>query len=424
MKTKKTHNFKFTDESLFKIDSFLPKLKYAVLPSKLVRWFENFEEEDLPLIYDMLQVFEYITFSEMQYRLEDLLKSIFDDLEGHDKVLVVPFGKFGKSGTLVSYPLTHSDFYESKSKEGRIIISNDFKKFENVDITTIILLDDFIGTGRTFCEDYVDMGLESWLDSKNITKRYILSTVIMSKGKRKINETFPDIKIYAQERHKIFKKNDSPIGFFGNVNDYEQVNDKYEKIIKVSKGYKKGYRGSESLIAFTHGTPNNTIPIIWWENKKWIPLLPRHAKTRMDEAREFKKEIAFYIGICNRLGIDLFDLDKHIFKIKNDKVQRQIKYNDQKSHSLIALLKLKESNTEDYIISHILGLTDYELDEVYELAKSKGFVDASNCLTVEALTYLKKLESKIRGEKFRPPSDDNLEMKDIKYVPLSFRKLA
>lgn len=420
----KKHNFKFTNESLHRIDSFLPKLKYSVLPSKLVRWFENFEEKDLSLIYDILQVFEYITFSEMQYRLEDLLKSIFSELDENDNVLVIPFGKFGKSGTLVSYPLTHSDFYKKTEKEGRITISNDFKKYDKVDITCVVLLDDFIGSGNTFCTDYVKEGIEAWISSKNIAKRYILSTIIMSDGKTKIETSFGNIKIFAQERGKLFDHTKSPLKVFGNAIDYTMVNNKYEKQIKIHKDYLKGFRGSESLIAFTHGTPNNTIPIFWWENNKWIPLLPRHAKTRMDEARQFKKEIAFYIGICNRLGVDLLELDKHIFKIKKDGIERQRKYNNQSYHSLIALVKLKDVGTEDYIISHILGLTDYELIEVYELARSNSFVDASNTLTVKATTYLKELDDKTRKERFRPSTKDNLEMKDIKYIPLSFKGLT
>lgn len=43
----KTYNFKFTDEALRNIDYLLPKLKFSVMPSKIVRWLENFDEVDI-----------------------------------------------------------------------------------------------------------------------------------------------------------------------------------------------------------------------------------------------------------------------------------------------------------------------------------------------------------------------------------------
>lgn len=424
MTKRKRTPFKFSEESLHKIDVLLPRLKYSVMPSKIVRWLENFDEVDLPMIYDFLQVFEYITFTEMQYRLEDLLTSIFSELNDKDKAIVIPYGKFGKSGTLVSYPLTHAPFYQEMKKLGRITITNDCEKYKIEDFDCVILLDDFIGSGKTFCDEYVDEGIEKWIKSSvSPTKVIVLATVIMAEGKAKIESTFRYIEVYAQERNRLFDIANSPLSVLGKVSDYRDLNDKYENLIPVYKTYKKGFGGSESLIAFTHGTPNNTIPIIWYGGD-WETLFPRHAKTRMDEARGFKKEIAFYIGICNRLGVDLLDLNKEIFVRKKDGYERKREYNSQIFHSLIALIKLKEDNREDYIISHTLGLTDFELEEVYKLAIEKRFVDSSRGLTVKGRMYLKKLEQKVSKEKFRAPTENNLEMKDINYVPLSFKGLT
>lgn len=420
----KAHKFKFTDKALHSIDYLLPKLKFSVMPSKIVRWLENFEEEDLNYAYELLQVFEYINFTEMQYRLEDLLIKIFTDLKNSDKALVIPYGKFGKSGTLVTYPLSHSPFYKSLEKEKRITIKKDLAKLNVEDYDCIILIDDFIGSGETFCKEYSKEGIEKWiLNRSKMPKVCVLSTVIMAQGINQIKDAYNYIDIYAQKRSKIFDLISSPLIPLGNFTNHSSNSKKYELRMKVPNNYQGGFSDSQGLLAFTHGTPNNTLPIFWWGNN-WIPLYPRHAKTRMDQAREFKTEIAFYIGICNRLKIDLLSLEEYKNSANAGVREVQGKYNDKHHHSLIALIKLKLNGTEDYIISHILGLTDQELDRVYDHASKIRFVDSSRRLTSRATVYFQKLEERIKKEKSRKESDHNLKPKELIYLPKSFEGMT
>ncbi len=422
MKAKKAHNFKFTDRSLRKIDHLLPKLKFSSMPSKIVRWLENFEANDLDYAFDFLQVFEYINYTEFQYRIEDQLKSILTELDDKDKILVIPFGKFGKSAMLVTYPLTHSDTYELLKDEGRIYLSRDVELFKKK-VDCVIFIDDFIGTGETFCNDHVSSGAKSWCDSKAISKRYVLTAIAMEKGKEKIETTYPNITVKAQERHKLYKFGYSPFSALGRINDYETFANKYESRSTMGDGHLNGYGNTQAMVAFTHCTPDNTIPIFWWD-EDWFPLYPRENRTRMNEAREFKKGIAFYIGICNRLKIDLLSLKD--FKKALGEVDYEVKrkYNNRLHHSVIALLKLKQDGNEDYVIGHILGLTDKELNEVYDKALSLNFTDLTRNLTSEGILYLKNLEKKISKEKFRKGTKEHLKPKELIYVPKTFEGLT
>lgn len=418
----KSHTFKFTNRALRNIDNLLPKLKFSVMPSKIVRWLENFEEEDLKYAYDLLQVFEYVNFTEFQYRIEDQLKSIVDDLEDKDKIVVVPFGKFGKSATLVTYPLTHSDTFEALKNEDRIFLTNDLQSFKKK-VNCVIFLDDFIGTGQTFCNDYISNKFNDWCEENAISNRYVMSAIIMEEGRDKIETSYPNVTIKAQRRDKLFKKGFSPLMAMGEVIDYENFTNKYESKSTMGVAYLNGYGDSQSLIAFTHCTPDNTIPLFWWD-ENWFPLFPRENRTRMDEAREFKKDIAFYIGICNRLNIDLLSLKEYKQAANSVKIEVRSKYNNKLHHSIIALIKLKLDGTEDFIICHILGLTDSELDEVYELASIIGFVDLSRNLTSKATVYFQKLEQRISKEKSRKETKENLRPKDLIYMPKTFEGLT
>ena len=417
------HNFKFTPESMDKIDYLLPKLKHSVVMSKVVRWLENFEEKDLPLVYDFLQVFEFIPFTEMQYRVEDELKKIFELLKDGEKALIVPYGKFGKSATLVSYPLTHSETYEKLKKKKRIIISNDLDACDDKDIKCVIFLDDFIGSGETFCDEYKYDGLKEWCDKKGIAHRYVLCCVIMKEGLQKIEKEHSEIKVFGQVRGKVYSESESPLKILGAIKEYKNIGEKYERLSKVEKDFLNGYSNSQAIIAFTHCTPDNTLPFFWW-HKNWIPLFPRKAKVRMDDAREFKKDIAFYIGICNRMNIDLFSLEEYTKEENLDAIENQRKYNNKDSHSIIALLKLKEEGVEDYVICHVLSLTDDELEGIYAESELKGFTNSSKEVTPEGAAYIKRLDKKISKEKSRSTTEENLKPKELIYVPKTFKGLT
>ena len=65
---------KITDLRFRNIEYVLPKLKYSCYTANVIRWLENFEESEVDVALDFLFYLEYITFSELQYRLIEQLK--------------------------------------------------------------------------------------------------------------------------------------------------------------------------------------------------------------------------------------------------------------------------------------------------------------------------------------------------------------
>lgn len=421
------HEFKLSIQTLSKIDLLLPRLKHSVSPTKIIRWLENFDEDEVDLAIDLLSVYEYITFNEFMFRLNDLLFELFKNIPKGEGIIIFPYGKVGKSGTLVTYPLKNTNAY--KKREDDIVMTHDYQNVENpTSFNHIIFLDDFIGSGKTFCKEFSKPNaIQKWITENGIENVYILSSIIMVEGKKYILNRFPNIKIFSEERNKIFDKSLSPLKAFGNLTDIEKVTLKHGKTIPVF-GYPPyiapfGYEGSQSLISYFHCTPNNTLSIVWAKNSKWIPLFPRAANIRMNEAREFKKEIAFYIGICNRLGIDIYS-GKSIIEKKDDKKVRKIKHNSKQDHSVIALLTLKSQGYDNLLICHLLGLTREELRIIYFEAKKLGFVNRAYEINSEGIQFLKELKSKTKKENFRKESDKNLEIKNVSYMPQKFNGLT
>lgn len=49
----------------------------------------------------------------------------------------------------------------------------------------------------------------------------------------------------------------------------------------LSPSYPLGYKDSQLMLGFHHNTPDNTLPIMWWDNRpigSWIPIFRRYPK--------------------------------------------------------------------------------------------------------------------------------------------------
>jgi hypothetical protein len=246
----------------------------------------------------------------------------------------------------------------------------------------------------------------------------------MVEGKKFLKKKFPTFEVIADEREKLFDPIYSPLNAFGNRADIEELTLKYGKTINVFNFppycLPFGYSKSESLISYFHSTPNNTLSFIWGKNVSWSPLYPRDSKTRMDEAREFKKEIAFYIGICNRLGIDIIN-GKSILEKRGHVIVRNIKYNTKQAHAVISLMFLRNQEYEDLVICHILGLTIKELEDIYKEAEKIGFTNRLKSITNKGIQFISELKEKTKKENFREATPDRLMPKNEFYMPKSLR---
>ncbi|OXA96157.1 phosphoribosyltransferase-like protein [Flavobacterium hercynium] len=418
----KGDKYYFDDKTSARIQNLLPRLKNSILPSKIVKWLENFEENEINIAIDLLNVFEYIPFTEFMFRLNNLLFEILKDIPDHEKIIVFPYGKVGKSGSLVTYPLKNTSSY--KKREHNILPTHDIENVKNLsDYKYIIFIDDFIGSGKTFIDEYKKVKkIKNWIDNSAFKGFYLLSAIIMEEGKLQIENAFSEIKIRAEIRNKIFQNGKSPLMAFKNLLTIKTMAMKYGNSLNFVAPL--GFDNGQSLVSFFHCTPDNTLPIIWVETKEWNAIYPRESKNRMDEAKEFKKDIAFYIGICNRIGIDVITGQSIVGKIK-DKYVRKTLSNTKTAHSIVALLYLKNLGYDNIIICHILGLTRQELRMVYFEAKMKKLIDYRSELSLEGCQFLKELKKKTKKENIRKESLENLTKKTNElYLPSKFKGLT
>jgi uracil phosphoribosyltransferase len=159
-------------------------------------------------------------------------------------------------------------------------ISDDFmiwpwmiKKNHQTGVKTFVFIDDVLGTGKQFSEFFEKLGVDC-LGGAEFIYIPLLATV---SGIKNVKEKFPFLKVAAVEMI------DETYNFFNrpsvrNIFDLQDLYLKVEKnkvnkrlLGKMSLGYSK----LGLTFSYYHSTPNATLPLYWYEDDSFSPLVKR-----------------------------------------------------------------------------------------------------------------------------------------------------
>ncbi|WP_308005427.1 hypothetical protein [uncultured Chryseobacterium sp.] len=412
-----SYTFEYDKKYFSKIEHLLPRLKYSIFPSKIIKWLKNFEYNEIDHILTLMLTFEFITYNELLMRFDDLLGSLMKNIPTNEGIIFIPYGKIGKSSTLITYPLTHNLKFKRRKNA---IVEFDYEKIKVGKYKHVVFIDDFVGSGQSFCKEFSKDDTKKWIYNNNFKSITLLAPITMFEAKKYLESRFPKLTIKSEFRSKILCENDSPLKLLGNIQQIKDIILKYEKSFRYLP---HGYSNSESFVSFSYGSPNNTLPIIWVDNDNWKSLFPRFEESKISEAREIKKEFAFFIGIYKKLGLNILENDgtDYTYKTRNSKSQN-FKYSNKEHHSLIALLFLRKNHKmEDILICQLLGLTSQELEEIYKKAIKQKFFSKSRDLTIEGFNLIDSIVKNIRKENFRSETKERMLLKNILNLPKQFK---
>lgn len=421
--TVKRHNCKLTDGLIRQVEHVLPRLKYSVYIQQVRSWLENFEEDEVASALDFLFYLEYIPFSELQARLNQQLNLLDKKFRNEPKYLLVPYAEYPKSNDIVAYLISKCPVYKELLKEKRIDIAVDLNNYQFTENTVLVFIDDFIGTGKSFHKWYRKNNLASIFGKHPYLyeEQAILSAVIMEDGCLFMQHRYPEIKVLADLRTKIFDRMNSPFNLSSNRVSLRSIYLKYGQ--NIITGFQRpnkslhsplGFDKSEALVAFDYGTPNNTLSIIWGDHK-WKPIFPRSAKSRMNKASEIKNEAAFYLGLMHKLEIN-FDND---IAINNT----NMKLSARDDHAILVYLVLKSRFYSCLQICQVLGITIFELDQIIIKASNKLLVTRKGELTRKGIKFIAELKKRKNIYSFRERDTLDIKSTDV-FVPKSFRNMT
>jgi hypothetical protein len=135
----------------------------------------------------------------------------------------------------------------------------------------LVFIDDFSGTGLT---------LEKWWENIEPSVRpanaeIFVGVLVLNERARSRIEDFAEAVLAVEEL-------DESHNVFASANkDFSQI-DKDRLLAQCKRTgcgtkYERGFEGCGLLLAFKHGCPNNSLPILWYESDSWRALFKRRA---------------------------------------------------------------------------------------------------------------------------------------------------
>ena len=153
------------------------------------------------------------------------------------------------------------------------------------EIASIVIVDDFIGTGNSLSSD-LDAFFEKngdFLITSNITV-YVVVLCATAEGEEKVRQSLSslsetsDLLIHENLDYKHYAFNEiNPI--WSDETERNAAKDLVQRLgLKVDKNRPLGYKNSALLVVFDRNCPNNTLPILHSKGRgesAWTPLFER-----------------------------------------------------------------------------------------------------------------------------------------------------
>jgi len=242
------------------------KWKEKIPEKNIQEWLLNFESTvDRKTALKILNKISYVTYNDLKSLCSILYNRIQNQLGDSFENCRYSFIDKVTSG---------SAHIQKLFQEQNNIAEEKFSTLESLpqvsELTPLILLDDFIGSGQTFSKWFKNTKIIQDLQKNNYQVYYCVLTAF-EKGKLFIESdvSIPVMFGYLYEKNQQVKD--------GNLFE----NDDKEKIIKLVDAYAPklsdyswGYDDCQLLVAFESNIPNNSLSILW-SDQGWKPLIER-----------------------------------------------------------------------------------------------------------------------------------------------------
>jgi len=256
-------------------------------------WLSNFKGEVFPITYEhqialwLLANFVFYNEDEVKHLCKVLYKDFI-----HKFIVMESSGSLESDYESV---LRKSRFYSlGKPGESSAYILYHFRQESNIPIKKFISRLDNLDKAVEYIVFVDDVALSA--DKKSQAAKYINELKEQNptlKDKKIVLLTFvatdEAIKFLAGEgvdvvncikldkRHKCFASDSLVFSHFTEHSDNAKVfAEHYGKIVKPENPL--GYNDGQFLFGFYYNTPDNSLPIFWAEENKWIPILKRYHK--------------------------------------------------------------------------------------------------------------------------------------------------
>lgn len=393
------------------IESLCFKFGYTVTDYDIFRWLRNFEDSEWDIALNVLDKVVYYSSDRIDESLESYINKIISEYKDRH-IYILPSGNVGKSGHVMAYH-AKKVIEMLGFPDNRLSLLNIKNLGATEKTAVIVLLDDFSGTGESIITFYKSK-VESIINGKRGITICVLAIAFLERAKKQLNKQ--GLEIFGDCYLPAFVRRGSVFGYERNMIEVRDFC--FKKGILLFPDWKNtemkplGYQNSQALVCFEHTTPNNTLPIIWYDDympggkKEWHAIFPRFANTRIERGRRLRLSSNFWLSAMSRL------------KLPNIEWSR---YHTVDSLRLISYIAQKYHGRSDFYIAQVLGISITDVETIISIGKNKHLIDCSGNLTQEAITIYKEIRKKDRI--LENAITKSLSKQNIKtiYVPTSFQ---
>jgi hypothetical protein len=410
------------------LDVVSARLKGVVSPYHILQWLANFKENEVGLAIGLLKNLTVFTSGEIEevyhQGLYDILRAVPQD----EKVAVLPIGAYGKSGTMMTYLLKKTDAYKSNARRITLCPTSEALKELRGDHSCLVLLDDFVGTGKSV-GDYFKSDIEPY--AKQFKQIRFLGVAGMQVGKRNITQLFTQLHIPEEHIYtRAFSADASYFGYRNHIAYRELAFDygcKLTKLVGLKSGGHKyvnalGFGNSQALVSFFYGSPNNTLPIFWqgdFGKTKWFPLIPRFSNHKIALARAFRKKLSFELSLFKEFGSE--NLIESFATLSIKRGSKRFTSVSSIDFSLYGILKLQREGVHELNICQRLGISLDDYMEYLDEGKKRGLFDSRHNLTTHGLELYEEAHACIKNsQKVTYEDRETYDLRNINYLPRKF----
>jgi hypothetical protein len=240
-----------------------------VSEGRIANWMKQFDDGDLNLASRVLKKIRYYAASNIRSMTRELCQMILEDHSETpaSRVAFVAAGDPGSSSEIIHRVLRDVP----ATRKCRKMRMTDLVNLKEGDVSVLVLLDDFSGTGKQMSDWWAN--IETLVRPLNAL--VIVAVLALNK------EAEDAILEFADECFHVDYFNDDANVFSGHNRDFSdgdrKMIEEYCNRTNCKPAFRKGFGECGLLVAFKHGCPNNSLPILWWNQDGWVPLFKRSA---------------------------------------------------------------------------------------------------------------------------------------------------
>lgn len=406
------------------------RLKGTVSVFEIARWLSNFKSDEYHVALNVLDALDVYTEKELVELWNDRLTTLLEEKGESAKILINPIEEFGKSGTMMTYYIKKTPIYINNIERisflenpSQLKQSLKSKKIDKDHV--IVLIDDFAGSGKSVLTHYQHF-IKQQISRYSITSRIVCVTLFsLHEAQSLLTKKAPELRLITETKNKAFSKRGSVFGYYQKTVELREFCFKYgvnlltlrNRETGKDEDFPLGFDNSQALIIFPYNPPNNTLPIIWSSKRGHIPLYPRTPQYKIQDAKKYRKNLAFYISLLKHSE---FSETFRSGQRKNDK--STFHYTTQTDFRVFGVLFLKRQKRPKITICQILGITDSDYNSIIKsliendfLTKEENFTEYGESIYFEVLAALRRERRKLRNVK------SDYEVKQINYLPKQFK---